>query len=1436
MAADSGRTQTGQLLLPSVGDLVAGRYRIHKQLGAGGFGVVFHARQESMGRDVAIKFLSPKVTQDPVAVERFRREAFNASGLRHPNTIVLHDYGQDDQGRFYIVMELLEGQPLSKAIFSGGGLTLGRALYIGEQILRSLGEAHQKSLVHRDLKPENIFLTQLLGEHDFVKVLDFGLSKAIEAPDPSLTQEGVVFGTPLYMAPEQAYGEDVVPASDLFAFGLLLYEMLVGERPFSGRSSMDVMLKLTQEPLPRLPAPLTDSPVSEYLDRLTEKEPENRFQDAVEALPDLRALIKGKGLEKIGDPDDIYVGTHLDRRTDAPAKAQAPVVPAGDLLGELFAPEELAASEKQVARAELIVSGAHAGIEPLADNTLTAAPSSAANIRPSAPSTPATPQPASGAPQAPSASARGVSVNLEARSRKKPTYGYDADSDSIKTIITKVDVSGDERSRAVRSLSDMTFTVPLVGRDAEISALEQRGVQAMRGRGGMLLVEGDAGIGKSALLGEFRARMDARTDVRVVYGAYHENSTGPGSGLREAVEDLLGIRGMDDDRALRTVRSRMEQLNLGRPEFVRMLMSALRPTLALDANLKMSAARISSPQAFRVLERLLMREAHESPIIILVEDLHWADPFALGFVEYLVSSLSQAMTGDSGERLVQRTRPLPLLCVATLRRSHVLSKAALVGVIQRMGKFLGAGFGRFEVVPLDATGAATLLSHILPLGQDLLARMVRAARGNALYLIQCLRLLAARRILEFDGSCWDLRAGVQVTFPQTLPQLVVERTSHLAQEIGEAAEIAEIARLLSVLGAQFSHHLAESYFVHLERPELVGRLNGAVATLVHGGILCRRAGKEITYTFEHHLMQEVLAEQARLVSNAQALHVAAARAMEVVAGGSGSYAADTGFLTDVAQHWEAAGDAGRAVDARIRGARTAERGLDLESARSLYRQAEEDLERSGDRSARRSAVQLSLAALYIRLGELGPAEDLLTRASALAKDLGDVRSEGRALALMGSLLTVQSRYREALRAYRRSGGCFKSLGNADPADLAGLAEGLHGQGEVARLRGELATAESRFQEALDKARFAGATDVEAHCLHGLGRICHVSGRLRSATRFLNQALERFDQCGLVIASAAVASDLGLAQLYTDGRAVAEAAVRRAMDILDTAGEPLMCAHARIHLGIILRRSAELSAADAAADEAMRVFQSLDNTYGVAKATLLRGEIAHARGNFEEARALGQEALQQHENIGDAHGVALTLLYLGQWELESGALEQAVEQLNHAIVMFDKGSILLYHPLAQLHLGRAAEEQGDLERAREFYADGIKRAREAENREVEALGAALMGGLSLIRGRLSQARGFLTTALQVANAIDEVELRVLSMFGIAWVETLAGNAANRKRHLQDLHALLEAAPDRDFYLRERVSRVAKAVKVVRGAKEADWYRMTALEVLQQMGAA
>ena len=176
--------------LPKIGELVAGRYRILQELGHGGYGVVYRARQDAMGRDVAIKILRPEAAKDEVEVERFRREVFHASGLRHPNTITLYDFGETN-GLFYIIMEYLQGMNLRDRLMKDGPLEADQALNVVTQILRALREAHEHGIVHRDLKPENVFLCDVVDGEQVVKVLDFGLSKYVPGSpekEPTLTK------------------------------------------------------------------------------------------------------------------------------------------------------------------------------------------------------------------------------------------------------------------------------------------------------------------------------------------------------------------------------------------------------------------------------------------------------------------------------------------------------------------------------------------------------------------------------------------------------------------------------------------------------------------------------------------------------------------------------------------------------------------------------------------------------------------------------------------------------------------------------------------------------------------------------------------------------------------------------------------------------------------------------------------------------------------------------------------------------------------------------------------------------------------------------------------------------------------------------------------------------------------------------------------------
>lgn len=234
-----------------VGHVLDGKYTLLSKLGEGGMGSVYLAEQATMGREVAIKVLRREFSQNRTAIKRFLREARAASKLGHPNTITVYDFGQSNDGLLYLVMERLSGRPLADILDQDGALPPQRAAHIFGQICDSLSEAHRQGITHRDLKPENIFIEQKVGNDDFVKVLDFGIAK-MQGDDATgqATATGMICGTPSYMSPEQAMGKEIDGRSDIYALGVLLYEMLTNEKPFEGDTPMEVMLKHINEPAP----------------------------------------------------------------------------------------------------------------------------------------------------------------------------------------------------------------------------------------------------------------------------------------------------------------------------------------------------------------------------------------------------------------------------------------------------------------------------------------------------------------------------------------------------------------------------------------------------------------------------------------------------------------------------------------------------------------------------------------------------------------------------------------------------------------------------------------------------------------------------------------------------------------------------------------------------------------------------------------------------------------------------------------------------------------------------------------------------------------------------------------------------------------------------------------------------------------------------------
>ncbi len=241
---------------PLIGKVLLGRYRPISLLGEGGMGKVYLAEQK-MGtatRKVAIKTLHPELGNDPQIVARFHRESETVIELRHPNTIQFYDFGELDDGTLIIVMEYIQGKPLARVLQESGAIDPKRADKIIVQVCGSLQEAHQRGIVHRDLKPENVLLTDQGGQHDFVKVLDFGIAKRDDAEDPNqakLTKQGMVLGTPPYMSPEQFSGQKLDTRSDVYSLGVMAYEMLTGTLPFTAATPWEWATKhLTAEPTP----------------------------------------------------------------------------------------------------------------------------------------------------------------------------------------------------------------------------------------------------------------------------------------------------------------------------------------------------------------------------------------------------------------------------------------------------------------------------------------------------------------------------------------------------------------------------------------------------------------------------------------------------------------------------------------------------------------------------------------------------------------------------------------------------------------------------------------------------------------------------------------------------------------------------------------------------------------------------------------------------------------------------------------------------------------------------------------------------------------------------------------------------------------------------------------------------------------------------------
>ena len=382
----SGAEPTGAL----IGQLIDDRYRIRRLIGRGGMGAVYEAEATRLDRLCAFKALLPEYTRNDTAVQRFRREAQVAARVKHPNVVEIFDTGTTQGGLGYIAMELLQGESLDRTLRREKRLPWPRACHIALQICRALGAAHAKHIVHRDMKPENCFRLTVEGDHDYIKVLDFGIAKLTD-PDGDannrLTATNSVIGTYAYMAFEQVSGLDCDHRVDIWAVGVMLYEMLTGTLPFKGSNQGQIWTAIFQHTPPPVRDIVPDADIPEAVDaivaRALAKNREDRYP-AIEALaldlaavgvtgtaPGLNTLggfkytgkltfpppapasnIDPAGLTVAGTPDDSPTSRPTIRRTERVDPHELTELPQGDLADHIVR-TQLAPSTDPAHRTEL---------------------------------------------------------------------------------------------------------------------------------------------------------------------------------------------------------------------------------------------------------------------------------------------------------------------------------------------------------------------------------------------------------------------------------------------------------------------------------------------------------------------------------------------------------------------------------------------------------------------------------------------------------------------------------------------------------------------------------------------------------------------------------------------------------------------------------------------------------------------------------------------------------------------------------------------------------------------------------------------------------------------------------------------------------------------------------------------------------------------------
>ena len=1191
------------------GSEIAGRFVISERIGEGGMGAVYKAVQTSLDREVALKVLHASNAFTAKARRRFAREARAIARLNHPHIAAVFDFGiDDDEQTLWLAMELVNGSGMTHLKYED--VDLVRMLSLTDQILSALSAAHARGIIHRDLKPSNILLTEDDEGREVIKLVDFGLAATqsgdfnlenapMDLGDEESEADRAILGTPRYMAPEIFRRAPVDPRVDLYALGVVLFELLAGQPPYPGSEPREVMRGHLRHPIPQLEARDGVGLPAEFercIYRLLAKDPEERYQTAAE----VREVIAGV----------INEFSYVPWMTMGPRNNASSFQLAGN-VSQLGFMSNLGG--QTVAPASMMMGRSSLG------------------------------------PQA-------------------------------------------------------AMQAPLVGRLHERRVIEQHLRGALRGGdGSLILLEGEAGVGKSRLIEWVQVRVQEAGVMRVAQGAY-SRALGGFAGIREILEQLL--RGSEREREglAAQVTSRLAEWGFGDDE-IDLVLRLMRPSRQEDV-LEDAADRSMTDQerVFATVERVLRRAAAERPLLVTLEELHDAGELTIGFLEHLAVGL--------------HLTPAPVVLIASMRSEELEQVPRLREALDRLVRFGSSNIVRLKLERLDEEEARELVRKLMPVGEELAGRLADRAAGNPLHITQILRFLQESGKLTYDDGLWRLGegGGLSREIPDEIADMMRYRASQTCRQSSYPEAMRAVLERGAILGRRFDYALLHQMVCAEPAQPWLQDLDSVLEELVRMGIL-REVGHsgEDLLEFEHALMRDVLQQDLRSRRSQRQLHRLAAEAKIALWGDRLGERA-----LEIAHHYQQAKLPRGVYTYTLKAARQALAACDLKTAMELFRKAEglvASLEERPDSAEiseveeaasmlRGDQVALEVAHLERRLGEYDSARKDYRK--LLSSQAGEIALWARWG--LGDLAMRQGDFDEAVswfEAARREAMRALQFPSSDVREaVAGMVDAycLYGLGNITFLRGDLGAAQMTLGEALEKAQSSREKLLETEVLRALAQVAWRRGEDDRAEIYERRGallVERFgDVEELALSELTQAERLHQRGQPTEAAARAECALADFEEL----GKRHYVAHCLLLLGQIQWGRGQNKQAAQSYRKAHRFYEMFQDRRGLTECKYHLAALAFSIRRFSDTQSLVRDALEGYRAMGDRRGEARAWMLVGRLERELGKLERSERTFAEAARHLSEIGDLRLAIVANLLRALVLEEADEYETADAILGD------------------------------------------------------------------------------------------------------------------------------------